>query len=166
RDLFTGMGGFLPHLTWNEDLELWLRVALKYPVAFSWRGPGLWHLEAANRVSNSLSYRDIERRGEFVERAADAIRSPDTPSRHLPCLKEYIAKFELARALWIIEAGHPGEARRILSAQHTALFPKKRRQYLLLSFVPAPLFRGLWRLYRGIHEHVKGEQYNENPWLR
>jgi glycosyltransferase involved in cell wall biosynthesis len=166
KKLFLETGGFVPHITWNEDLELWFRIILRYPVAFSWHGVAIWHLEATNRVSNSLSYSDIRERGEFVIRAMDAIRSTETASKYVPYLNDYIAKFEISRALWIIEAGYPREGRRILKEHETKLFSRKKRYYLLMSYVPAPVFRALWRLYRAVHMHVYGEQYNENPWIK
>jgi len=165
KKLFLEMGGFLPQVRWNEDLELWFRIILKYPVAFTWDGIALWHLDAINRVSNSLLYRDFQERGEFVIRAMEAMRSIDTPSKYLPFLQEYVAKNEMSRALWIIKAGYPKEGRKILKEQETKLFSREKKYFLLLSYIPVPLFRFLWKMYRTMNKYLYSIQYNKNPWL-
>ena len=138
---------------------------MKYPVAFSWDGPALWRRDASNRVSDSLSYQDIQGRGQIVSRAMDAMNNSDTPSEYLPYLKDYIAKFEITRALWHIKAGYPESGRKILNETETELFHLKKSSFLLLSYIPAPLFRSLWTLYRNINKALFNRHYNVNPWL-
>ena len=75
RRVFDEFGGFKPHLKLGEDFDLWIRIALKYKVAFlneplafynqdsdpQWRGTG--HLrEPASHMLWNLSYLDDEER--------------------------------------------------------------------------------------------------------
>jgi hypothetical protein len=160
------MGGFSPGVIWNEDLELWFRIVLRYPVAFSWDGTALWHRDASNRVSNSLSYQDIQGRGHVVSMAMEALENRDTPPKYVPYLKEYIAKFEITRAFWHIKAGYPESGREILAETETRLFCRKKRFLLLLSYIPAPLFRLFWTTYRNMNRKLFHKQYNSHPWLK
>lgn len=55
KDVFNEMNGFEESLIHGgEDHHLWGRVALKYPVAFTWKGPGIYHTEASGRMCNDI----------------------------------------------------------------------------------------------------------------
>jgi glycosyltransferase involved in cell wall biosynthesis len=52
KEIFMEMGGFAEDLTYGEDQHFWGRIALKYPVAFSWKGLAIYHTEADGRICN------------------------------------------------------------------------------------------------------------------
>ncbi|NLV28532.1 MAG: glycosyltransferase family 2 protein [Methanomicrobiales archaeon] len=55
KDVFNEMGGFDENLIdGGEDHHLWGRIALKYPIAFTWKGPGIYHTEASGRMCNDV----------------------------------------------------------------------------------------------------------------
>ena len=59
-------GGFLPGIQMGEDRDLWIHIALKYRIAFSWDGETVWHMEADNRLSNTLNLISFERTGRYA----------------------------------------------------------------------------------------------------
>jgi len=74
KKIFDEVGGFNENLIYRgEDQHLWGRVALQYPVAFTWRGPAIYHTEADERMCNephpligdplSLHLRELMSRG-------------------------------------------------------------------------------------------------------
>lgn len=53
KRVFHEIGGFDETLIdVGEDQHLWARIALDYPVAFTWKGPILYHTEASGRICN------------------------------------------------------------------------------------------------------------------
>src|SRR5690606_21204993 len=52
KSILEEMHGFNDNTWWGEDDDLWCRIALKYPIAFSWNGIGIYHTEAMNRICN------------------------------------------------------------------------------------------------------------------
>jgi len=53
KEVFDEAGGFNEDLIYGgEDQHLWGRVALRYPVAFTWKGPAIYHTEADARMCN------------------------------------------------------------------------------------------------------------------
>ena len=53
KEIFNEAGGFNEDLIYGgEDQHLWGRVALRYPVAFTWKGPAIYHTEADARMCN------------------------------------------------------------------------------------------------------------------
>lgn len=47
------LGGFNINYDMGEDIDLWIRIALKFPVAFSNQVTAIYNLNADNRISNS-----------------------------------------------------------------------------------------------------------------
>lgn len=53
KKVFIEMQGFDESLIYGgEDQHFWGRIALKYPVAFTWEGPAIYHTEAIGRMCN------------------------------------------------------------------------------------------------------------------
>jgi glycosyltransferase involved in cell wall biosynthesis len=163
RKIFLEMGGFLPDVWWNEDIELWFRIIMRYPVAFSWDGIGLWHCDAENRLTGSLPYLERDAR---ITRAMEALENPGTPEKYRLYLKEHIAKYEINRALWNIKAGQPGKARGILHECETTLFYRKKIALLMLSYVPAPVYKSGWKFVRFLKQRLQNRDYSHDPWLK
>ena len=44
------MGGFPEGYWWGEDADLFGKIALKYPVAFSWELGAIYHTDDMNRT--------------------------------------------------------------------------------------------------------------------
>lgn len=151
RKIFLEMGGFLPGAWWNEDVELWLRVIMKYPVAFSWDGVIFWHLEAENRLTGSTPFLE---RDPMINRAVTLIKNGMVPSKYYPYFRDFIAKYEMNRALWNIKAGKSRRARMILKECQTTLFHKRKIFLLFLSFIPFLIFRFGWKIIALLHEYL------------
>jgi glycosyltransferase involved in cell wall biosynthesis len=53
KNIFSEIHGFDETLIYGgEDQHFWGRIALKYPVAFIWKGPAIYHTEASGRMCN------------------------------------------------------------------------------------------------------------------
>jgi len=165
KNIFLEMGGFLPGIQWGEDEDLWLRIALKYRIAFSWDGEILWHREASDRIGNTLNLIAFERE-PVVTQALTALKNNSVSPVDVPFLKEFIAKFEITRALWNIKAGNPKKARDILRECETTLFYKRKIRLLILTYIPVPLFRFIWKTIRILRQRLFNRDYSHDPWLK
>jgi glycosyltransferase involved in cell wall biosynthesis len=149
KDVFIGVGGSTPGVQWGEDDDLWIRIALKYPVAYSWSGEVIWHCEASNRITDKIP---ISTREPVVERGLAALSNKTVSPEDAPYLREYIAKFELNRALWNIKAGNLKTARTILKDCETQRSKLRKIQLLIFSNIPVPVFRFIWNRLSGIRQ--------------
>ena len=86
KEIFDEAGGFNEDLIYGgEDQHLWGRVALRYPVAFTWRGPAIYHTEADARMCNdphpfigdplSLHLRELMSRGLIEKDLIDDVEA-------------------------------------------------------------------------------------------
>jgi glycosyltransferase involved in cell wall biosynthesis len=151
KKIFLEMGGFLPGVSWNEDIELWLRIIMKYPVAFSWDGVIFWHCEAENRLTGSIPFLE---RDPMINRAVTLLHNGKIPSKYYPYLPDFIAKYEMNRALWNIKAGKSKRARMILKECQTTLFHKRKIFLLFLSFIPFLIFKFGWKIIALLKEYL------------
>jgi glycosyltransferase involved in cell wall biosynthesis len=165
KNCFIGTGGFPLDVQFGEDKDLWIRIALKYRIAFSWEGETLWHQDANNRISNTLNFIPNEREPVIIQALA-AINSNSVSTADAPFLKEFVANCELNRALWTIKAGKPRKSRDILRDCETTVFYKRKIRLLIFSYIPHPVFAFSWKSIRIIKHHLFHRDYSKDPWLK
>lgn len=96
------MNGFNTDAWWGEDTDLWGRIALKYPIAFSWDGMGIYHTEASNRACEKT---EPVKRNIFVTFALKALRNGEVSPEIETDLLNYIATKEIQTACRNLMAG-------------------------------------------------------------
>jgi len=132
------MGCFNTETWWGEDTDLWGRIAFKYPIAFSWRGLGIYHTEATNRLCNRSEPIDEH---FFVKTAKNAIESGEVPLNMEEFLLEYIAKKQIQTACRNIHAGRPDLAKDVIKNCKTRYFRTEKFLTLLWIYLPNPFFQ-------------------------
>lgn len=143
KEVFGEMGGFSTAVWIGEDTDLWGRIALKYPIAFSWRGMGMYHTEASNRACN---------RGEsikeniFIHTARDAIEAGEVSPSVQVDLLEYIAKKQIETAFYNINLGNPKFARENLKNCSTRKLFIKKYLAFFLAYTPCSIYYIIRRL--------------------
>jgi glycosyltransferase involved in cell wall biosynthesis len=133
----------------GEDLVVWCRIALRYPVAFSGQVSAVYHLEAENRANLS---RSVLGEPEEISSIDAAIAAGQLPAGITPTdLVEYKNARLIERALRNVGHGHRREARALLhKVQATRTHRRLIRRWLLLSYLPAPLLRLALRVRQSI----------------
>jgi GT2 family glycosyltransferase len=76
RSVFAELGLFRVGEKMGEDLDLWGRIALQKPVAFSWKGSAVYHMEAEGRP---LQDKPVEKELPFVETATAYFKGAKMP---------------------------------------------------------------------------------------
>ena len=144
KKIFNEVGGYPEGYWWGEDADLFGKIALKYPVAFSWEFGGIYHMDAANRTCYKL-FLDVE---PFVKTARDALNNGEVKSEFIEPLIESIYQKEIWRAEVNVIAGNAIKARAILKQCKPKWVYKMKIKWFILSFVPNPLLLYLMYNYK------------------
>ena len=147
RKIFQEVGGFPEGYWWGPDADLFGKIALKYPVAFSWELGAIYHWDAENRACDRRIPLDYEE--PFIKTARSALMKGEVPQELTESLNEYMWTKEYDRAIQNVQAGFPHTAKTILKQFTTKTtkwnFKEKIKWFLLIN-LPGPLFL----LIRGI----------------
>ncbi len=143
KNIFNEFGGFPEGAWWGEDTDLFGKIALKYPIAFSWEIGAVYHWDANNRVCGKPSLTPEP----FVTFARNALKNNMVPYLFLTDLQEYLARKEIYRAASHLYIGNNLEARNILKTIQTKIFRKRKQLLLMLSIFPVFLNRVALRDY-------------------
>lgn len=154
KKIFLEAGGFHEGYSWGEDIDLFGKIALKYPVAFSWELGGIWHWDASNRIHFGIITAEyIEE--PFIETARSALMKQEVPPQLIDSLKEYIAYRKIFRAATYMSVGRPDIAQTILKQCETKWHYKKKITWLLLAKLPYPLFCYLIKIQKNLNVIVR-----------
>ncbi|MFA5295892.1 MAG: glycosyltransferase family A protein [Methanoregulaceae archaeon] len=143
--VFNEFGGFPEGVWWGEDTDLFGKIALKYPIAFSWEIGAVYHWNASNRACTRPSV-NIE---PFVITGLEALQKCDISPEIRYYLEEYISRKELYRAICILLQNDRESAVRILKNIKTRIFFFQKCMLFLLSFIPQKTRNNIieWLLY-------------------
>jgi len=146
KRIFEDVGKFSIETWWGEDADLWGRIAIKYPIAFSWKGAAVYHLDAVNRASDKRERPVYE--SPFVKEAKEILSSGDVLYCPRNSLEEYISVREISRALAHIRANKKREARAILNGPDAKRLRWRRCWALLWTYLPHDLYLVIGKIER------------------
>jgi glycosyltransferase involved in cell wall biosynthesis len=140
RDTFNDCGLFPVGEQRREDLDMWCRIALKYPIAFSTHAGAIYHQEADNRLGNGPP---VLTEPQVVHTLEGALATGEFPNGvERSDLVEYVNIQLITRAQSIARHGYLKEARDLLrKASATRLHRRVLRRWLFLSRLPTPFVR-------------------------
>ena len=124
RRVFDEMGGFRPHLKLGEDFDLWIKIALKYKVAFlseplsnyyqdsdaTWRGVGRLTDPRYHMLWNLDYLSDEEKTNPDYKQLIDNLRTYSLLPYYLSSQYRDVAKQELDKVDW---NNQPEQVRRL-----------------------------------------------------
>lgn len=133
KKIFSEIGGFQTGFWWGEDVDMWGRIALNYPVAYSSQVCAIYY----QNVVNSASHRKKPVKGHpFVKTGKEALELGRVSKEAIKDLEEYIKHVEMYTAKHNIEAGDKDLAFKLLTRNDIKLAYKK---YYLAQFSQHPL---------------------------
>lgn len=144
KKIFLELGGFPQGYQFQEDADLFGKIALKYPVAFSWELGAIYHWDATNRTCNKKysMYYELP----FIKIARIAIVSGEVLPEFIEPLNEYIYKVEIWQAIEYVLAGNGTTARAILRECNTKWNYKMKLKWLVLAMLPYSIILFLQKL--------------------
>lgn len=146
KKIYDEAGGFPEGYWWGEDTDLFGKIALKYPVAFSREICTVYHWDATNRACNKPLPLDYEE--PFVKTARNALKKGEVSPEFIESVNELISKMEIPRAERNALAGNPKIAQTILRQCKTKYYYGIKVQWLFFSMIPHPLLLRLQKLKR------------------
>jgi glycosyltransferase involved in cell wall biosynthesis len=145
REVFFEMGGYPLDKSYGEDADLWGKIAIHYPIAFSWEIGAIYHWDDQNRACIKIF--PLEK-NPIVISGQEAIMNDTVPQEMIEDLVEYINKIELGRAQRNILVGRSTQAREILLHCNTKLFKKEKILLYMMALIPLWIYKEIRRLKR------------------
>ncbi len=143
RAVFDDVGYFPAGVRMGEDLDMWLRIALRYPVAYNNSVAAIYHRTASNQVTKEQK---CNKRLILADTAATAIVNRQVPQDQLADLHEYVHKYQLITAKECAQAGDLSHARQMLKAcASTKRYRKTWLWWRTWTALPRPLFNLAWK---------------------
>jgi len=102
RRILNEMGGFTIEAWWGEDTDLWGRIALKYPVAFSWDIGAIYHTEAVNRIPHRVM---AVKENPFITTVKEYLAMQEVSPELLRDLYAYVDKKRVETAVINVRSG-------------------------------------------------------------
>ena len=164
RAVLREFGGFVLNETWGEDIDLWGRVALRYPLAYDPQICNTYHCEASGRTPPAR----MKTVFPFIRSATTALQAGRVPRHLVESLHEYLHLLWLNLCYGAIDCGARPEALRILReelAQSHTYAKTVRLLGLLLRVAPLPTASFLLRLLRSRYGVVLGRSGLDLPGL-
>jgi len=138
KKVFDRVGNFPERVPLGEDIDMWVRIALKHPIAFSWRVGAVYHMEATGRSCNAYSL-FMEEERIYVKTLRRAIKEKTVDPKLKTDLEEYIAHAQIkAGALCLIHSGKRAVARKLIlkSTPRSLLGCLRRYWWLGWTYLP------------------------------
>lgn len=145
KTIIMELGGFKKGVAWGEDDDLWGRVALKYPIVYSWEVGAIYHKEAVNRSFKKRSLHPIDDH-PFVKSAQELLINEEISPQRLYDLRECIAKFQIMAAIQNINGGYRKYAKDNLKKCNTKLFRKEKLFLYCLMMIPYPIYKKMMNI--------------------
>lgn len=134
RHVFEVSGYFREGEVLGEDVDMWSRVALKFPVAFSTRVCATYFLDAENRcyVRGSI-HKKATGYLETLNAAKNDMKLTESTRHNIAVLKEMV---EIGYASSLILGHEAGAARRELKSYKLSHLQRQKSFWYLISFLP------------------------------
>lgn len=152
KRIFEDVGKFSIETWWGEDMDQWGRIAIRYPIAFSWKGAAVYHLDAVNRASDKREKPLHE--SPFVKEAKEILSSGDVLYCPQNSLEEYISIKEISRAWAHIRVNKKREARAILNNLDVEILRWRRCRALLWTYLPYDLYLKKVKIMELLHRRL------------
>ena len=159
RKIFDEVGFFPEGVQLGGDLDMWMRIGARYPIAVSSYIGAVYHRDAANRADTGRPTGN-----EFLElnwglRLLSTVQLGKERERYL---YEYVCKYQIRMAAELILLGQNVKAREILSQCKTKRFFIVKFWWYFLALVPIPITNICCQIRRILIKQIKRIQ----PWNR
>jgi len=134
KNVYQELKGFPEGITQGADRMMWVRLGVKYPIAFSPSYQVVYHCEAINRVSSAFEPKPAT--ANLIDRM---LKDQEIPSVLLEDIKDYSAVLKIQKARLMVLEGHAKLARDLLkSVKQNRKYNYKFLWWYFWSLVPYP----------------------------
>lgn len=151
KKVFTDLGGFQVGVNRGGDTLLWIRLGIKYPIAYSPSRQSIYHQEAENRACMIFPVDGVAIKASLMEKM---LEDNDVPFDLIDSFKKYYDNMLIHKVTNLIKEGQPKLARDFLSK----IKVKQKYQLIwswwyLLSFIPSSLISFLNNIRSKVGAH-------------
>jgi glycosyltransferase involved in cell wall biosynthesis len=137
RKVFDDVGYFQVGEVIGEDVDMWCRVALKYPVAFDTKVCATYYLDSDNRTYVKGS---IHKKAKgYLNTLNHALKDPDLPVETKENIGQLREMVELGYASSLILGDERKTGRKLLKELDLVYLEKKRDFWIIMSYLPTKL---------------------------
>jgi hypothetical protein len=111
KAVFQDLNGFPIGVKRGEDKTLWIRLGVKYPIAYSPSRQVVYHTDAINRASNIY-----ERESADTNLLDRMLKNQEVPSSLIEDIKDYNAFLKIQKVSTMVKEGHANLARNLLNS--------------------------------------------------
>jgi len=149
KKVFKNVGEFPQNIVRGEDLDMWCRIALEYPIAFNNKVCVTYYQNADNRVCNKpLDDKNIS---VFSNKLEDYFSKYKYKTKAKLYFKEYLIKWKIFEAREYIVRGKLKEAKNILmECKNTKYLKGIWMKFYLITLMPNFIVKSLFYLNRTI----------------
>lgn len=131
KNVFKDVGFFSVGMSRGEDLDMWLRIVLKYEVVFSNTICSVYYQDADNRACNDKAAYSKS----FISKAEDFYNDNIMNISEPLFFEEYMIRLFITKAMYLIEMGERKKARILLKKfNYTKYFKKQLNAVFISSF--------------------------------
>lgn len=143
KKVFEKVGYFQAGMRNGEDADMWLRVALKYSIVFSWEKTAIYCLGSINSTAGRIKSEADFRSHYFVE-------WPKMRTKEDSYLNEYIAKKQLIYLTMLYLSGYQKRVRTALANVKTKLYKRAKMRLYLKTFFKRQTLNELSKIKRKV----------------
>jgi hypothetical protein len=134
RRVLDSVGLFPVGVPRGEDVDMWSRIAIRYPICYSTRVGAVYHKEADNRV---CVLNQVLKEHRFIRDIQDAVRTGVIPSEQRRDALEFVAYCQIGVADTNVMTGNPRYARLLLrSCRNSRKYAFAWWRLMLLAMLP------------------------------
>jgi glycosyltransferase involved in cell wall biosynthesis len=151
--VFNQIGGFPEGEHIGQDVDMWIRVGIRYPIAWNSTILATYRMDATNRTYRVKKY---NYEPVFSRTVNEAIQSGIVPATKLPDLREYTAHWQYSAACHCILNGKGKIAVKIINqTKGTHKFRRQGWILLMLAYLPPILLTITIKIYKGYLRIIK-----------
>ncbi len=132
REILTSVGGYPLGVKWSEDVTLWGKVALLYPVAYSPKICSIYHQYTANNSTGIVEYLE----NPFLQYLSSIPGDELLRRNDVEYLREYCDLCRLTTVTHNIYSGHGARARQELLSVRSPRYTWKKYKLQMISYIP------------------------------
>lgn len=137
KQVLFNLNGFPEGVKLGADRMLWIKLGIRYPIAYCPAHSSKYHFEANNRVSNTYQ---LENEMQIINLVDQMIENHEVPSVLSNDMRNLAAALKIQRARLLILGGKANLARKLLkSVEKQNKYWYKKYVWQFLSYVPSPI---------------------------
>jgi glycosyltransferase involved in cell wall biosynthesis len=139
KNVYQDLKGFPEGIKQGADKMMWVRLGVKYPIAFSPSRQVVYHGDATNRASTV--YQQEPATANLID---EMLKNQEVPLALLEDIKDYNAYLKIQKARHRVKAGYSKSARELLdSARGNRKYRKQILWWYFWSLIPYSLIKFL-----------------------